>query len=225
MLQSIKNLYGNKLDASDGDIGHVKDFLFDDRNWAIRYLVADTGDWLPGRKVILSPYSFGRFDSVGKVLHVKLTRKQIQNSPAIETHKSHSPLFEEEYHRYYGWPNFWKGSALHGLKDIPILEVPLKATLSKPSPSIGSQLEHSDIHLHSTQTVNGYNVRTGENIIGHVSDFMMDVKNWVIGQLVVKTGHRLSGDEVLRPTSEVEGISYDESIVFINTITPLSPVS
>ena len=48
MLQGIKQLYGNKLGASDGDIGHVKDFFFDDQNWAIRYVVADTGSWLPG---------------------------------------------------------------------------------------------------------------------------------------------------------------------------------
>jgi hypothetical protein len=59
MLQSIKQLYGNKLGASDGDIGHVKDFYFDDQNWAVRYVVADTGSWLPGRQVLISPHAFG----------------------------------------------------------------------------------------------------------------------------------------------------------------------
>ena len=37
MLQSIKHLYGHKLEASDGEIGHVKDCYFDDQNWAVRY--------------------------------------------------------------------------------------------------------------------------------------------------------------------------------------------
>ena len=56
MLQSLKQLYGDKLGASDGEIGHVKDFYFDDQNWAVRYVVADTGSWLPGRQVLyLSP--------------------------------------------------------------------------------------------------------------------------------------------------------------------------
>ena len=59
MLQSIKQLYGEKLGASDGEIGHVKDFYLDDRNWAVRYLVADTGTWLPGRRVLLSPHAIG----------------------------------------------------------------------------------------------------------------------------------------------------------------------
>src|SRR4249920_3124468 len=87
MLRSIKELYGNKLGAPDGEIGHVKDFYFDDQNWAIRYLVVDTGTWLPGRQVLLSPYSLGRLDQVERVLRVNLTRKQIENSPSIETHK------------------------------------------------------------------------------------------------------------------------------------------
>ena len=55
MLRSIKQLHGAKLGASDGEIGHVKDFYFDDQNWAVRYVVADTGSWLPGRQVLISP--------------------------------------------------------------------------------------------------------------------------------------------------------------------------
>src|SRR6185436_7844826 len=104
MLRSIKQLYGNKLGASDGDIGHVKDFYFDDQNWAIRYLIADTGSWLPGRQVLLSPYSVLHIDRGEKTLRVNLTRKQIEESPSIESHKTVSRQYEEVYYRYYGWP-------------------------------------------------------------------------------------------------------------------------
>src|SRR5665213_1449900 len=76
MLRSIKQLYGDKLGASDGEIGHVKDFYFDDQNWAIRYLAVDTGSWLSGRQVLLSPHSLGRLDQGEKILRVNLTRKQ-----------------------------------------------------------------------------------------------------------------------------------------------------
>src|ERR1700729_3565539 len=102
MLQSLKQLYGNKFGAFDGEIGQVKDFYFDDQNWAVRYVVADTGSWLPGRQVLISPRAFGSFDQAGKILAVTLTRKQIENSPSIETHKPVSRQYEEEYHRYYG---------------------------------------------------------------------------------------------------------------------------
>jgi hypothetical protein len=66
MLQNIKELYGRKLAALDGDIGHVKDFYFDDENWVIRYLVADTGSWLTGRLVLLTPHVFGKLDQSEK---------------------------------------------------------------------------------------------------------------------------------------------------------------
>jgi hypothetical protein len=64
--------------------------------------------------------------------------------------------------------------------------------------------------------VNGYHFQASDGIIGHICDFMMDDKSWVIGQLVIKTGHRFSGKEVLIPTSKVDRISFDESTVFVN---------
>jgi hypothetical protein len=97
MLRSIKQVYGNTLGAPDGEIGQVKDFYFDDQNWTIRYLVVDTGLWLPGRQVLISPHSVGRLDHAERVLRVNLTRKQIENSPSIESHKPVSRQYEEEY--------------------------------------------------------------------------------------------------------------------------------
>ena len=214
MLRSIKELYGNKLGAADGDIGHVKDFYFDDQNWAIRYLVADTGTWLPGRQVLISPYSLGRLDQAEKVLRVNLTRKQIENSPSIDAHKPVSRQYEEEYYQYYGWPYYWEGSALWGLSGVPILELPAVTRPIGSAAVLGPQLERADAHLRSARAVDGYHFQTAAGIIGHVCDFMMDASNWAIGQLVIKTGHRLSGDEVLLPTKDVDRISYEESTVF-----------
>ena len=153
MLQSIKQLYGVKLSASDGEIGHVKDFYFDDQNWAIRYLVVDTGSWLPGRQVLLSPHSLGRLDQGEKVLRVNLTRKQIENCPSIESHKPVSRQYEEEYYRYYGWPYYWQGDALWGMSGFPILELPAKRLPSEPATGPGLQSERADAHLRSTQAV------------------------------------------------------------------------
>jgi hypothetical protein len=212
MLRSIKQLYGDKLGALDGEIGHVKDFYFDDQNWAVRYVVAETGSWLTGRQVLISPHSLGRLAPAGKVLRVNLTRKQIENSPSIESHKSVSRQYEEEYHRYYGWPYYWQGDALWGMSSVPMMELP-----SRPSaPANGPQPERPDAHLRSTLAVNGYHLQASDGLLGHVCDFMMDDENWAIGQLVIKTGHRLSGNEVRIPSSKVDRISYEESTVFVN---------
>lgn len=216
MLQSIKQLLGDKLGAADGGIGHVKDFYFDDQKWVVRYLVADTGSWLPGRQVLLSPHAIGSLPQAGKVLRVKLTRKQIENSPAIESHKPVTRQHEEEYHRHYGWPAYWLGYGMWGTGGVSILESPAKPPPSASVAGNGPQPKRADAHLRSTQAVSGYHVQATDGIIGHICDFMMDDKSWTIGQLVVKTGHRLTGNEVLVPVSKVDRISYDDSTVFVN---------
>jgi hypothetical protein len=216
MLRSIKELYGDKLGASDGEIGHVKDFYFDDHDWVVRYLVADTGTWLTGRQVLISPRSLGRLDQAEKIQRVNLTRKQIENSPSLESHKPVSRQYEEEYHRFYGWPSYWQGDGLWGATGFPILEMPAIPLSGNPTASPSPRRKRADAHLHSAQAVNGYNLQTGEGMPGHICDFMIDAQSWAICQLVIKTGHRLSGKDVLIPTSKVERISYEESTVFVD---------
>jgi len=216
MLRNIKQLYGNKLGASDGEIGHVKDFYFDDQNWAIRYLVADTGSWLPGRQVLISPHAFSSLHQAGKLLRANLTRQQIENSPSIESHKPVSRQYEEEYYRYYGWPFYWRGDALWGMSGSPILELPAKLLPSEQATASGRAPQRADAYLRSTQAMNGYHIKARDGTIGQVCDFMMDDQSWAICQLVVKTGHRFSGKEVEIPTSKVDRISWDESTVFVN---------
>jgi hypothetical protein len=216
MLQSIKQLYGTKLGASDGEIGHVKDFYFDDQIWAVRYVVADTGSWLSGSLVLLSPHAFSSLDATGKVLRVNLTRKLIEDSPLIESHKPVSRQYEEEYHRYYGWPYYWQGDALWGMSGFPILQLPAMPLANESAGDYRLPLERTDAHLRSTQAVGGYHLQASDGVIGHVCDFMMDAQSWAIRQLIVKTGHRFSGKEVQIPTRNVERISYPDSTVFVN---------
>jgi hypothetical protein len=216
MLRSIKQLYGDKLGAPDGEIGHVKDFYFDDQKWVVRYLVADTGSWLSGRKVLISPHAFGSLHQAGKVLLVNLTRKQIEDGPSIESHKPVSRQYEAEYYRYYGWPFYWEGSGLWGMGGFPLLELPPNPSPGDPAAASGPSDESADAHLRSTQAVNGYHLQASDGALGHICDFMMDDQSWAIHELVIKTGHRFSGKEVRIPASQVQRISYEQSTVFVN---------
>lgn len=112
MLIKAKTLEDFKLNSLDGDIGKVKDFYFDDQHWTIRYLVADTGGWLTGKQVLISPYALGDADRGQQNLTVDLTKKQIENSPSLDSDKPVSQQFETDYYGYYGYPMYSGGLSL-----------------------------------------------------------------------------------------------------------------
>ena len=87
MLRNVRHLRGYAILATDGAIGEVEDLYFDDDRWAIRYLVVDTGSWLPGRKVLISPHAIGRPDWMAQQLPVTLTKAQVEGSPDVDTRK------------------------------------------------------------------------------------------------------------------------------------------
>ena len=216
MLRSIKQLFGDKLGGYDSEIGHVKDFYFDDKHWVVRYVVVDTGSWISGRLVLISPHAFDRFPQGGKVLPVNLTRRQIEDSPAIEAHKPVSRQYEEEYYRYYGWPYYWLGNEVWGMSGFPILSKKSEPFRGEPRTDGVAKPEEVNARLRSARDVIGYQIQTGGEIVGHVTDFMMDDKSWVIHHLVVNTGNRFSGNKVLLSPDQVDRISWDESKVFVN---------
>ena len=211
MLQNITEIYGNKLTALDGDIGHVKDFYFDDESWVIRYLVVNTGSWLTGRLVLLSPHSFAKLDRYEMTLHVKLRKKQIENSPSIGSHKPVSRQYEVEYYKYYGWPAYWEGGAMWGLGGYPMVMPPAKDDGESPV-----HHHRDDKHLRSTLAVTGYHIQSVDGTIGRVSGVMVDDRSWATRELVVETGHWYAGKEILIPPSKVERISYEEAKVFVS---------
>jgi hypothetical protein len=206
MWRSVKQLYGDKIGALDGEIGHVKDFYFDDQNWKVRYVVVDTGSWLTGRQVLISPRALGGLGEAeaGNVLLANLTRLQIEESPPIATHLPVSRQYEEEYHRYYGWPCYWQGDPMWGMSDVMMLEPPNPHAAKPPEP-----------HLRSTLAINGCHLRATDGKIGHVRDFLLDDQTWRIGQLIVKIGPLLAGAEVLIPTTAANRVLYEESTITV----------
>jgi len=106
MLRSIKEITGYVLQAVDGEIGRCKDFLFDDENWTIRYMVADTGKWLPGKKVLISPISLAEPDWTSSLLPVRLSQKQVEQAPELDENAPVSRQYEIKYHQYFGWPTY-----------------------------------------------------------------------------------------------------------------------
>src|SRR5665213_3404720 len=120
MLHNVKELEGALVEAVDGQLGTVKDLYFDDKRWAIRYMVVETGTWLKGRKVLISPNAVHRVAWDDGVMHMSLTQQQVRDSPCIATDKPVSRQQEAAHHNYYGYPNYWDGINLWGLAAFPI---------------------------------------------------------------------------------------------------------
>jgi uncharacterized protein YrrD len=209
VLSKAKTLKGYKLDSLDGEIGKVKEFYFDDRYWTIRYLVADTGNWLTGRKVLISPYALNSVIKSEKHLSVDLTQKQIENSPSLDSHKPVSRQFEDDYYGYYGWPTYWSGSSVWG--DSPYIE----RNRNKWEEFTKGPREW-DRYLRSTHEVTGYHLQALDGEIGHIEDVIIDDETWAIRYLIINTENWWPGKKVLVSPQWIERMSWSESKAFVN---------
>ena len=172
MQKSVKDLKGYGIGATDGDIGKLDDFYFDDEAWTIRYLVADTGNWLLGRKVLISPIALGKADLSGERLNVTLTKKQVEESPSIDTDKPVSRQHEAYYHDYYGYPYYWSGPYLWGPMYFPQLS---DADQKRIEERRAEREEAGDLHLRSAANVTGiiWRLRMAASVMSKTSSLTM----------------------------------------------------
>jgi len=208
MLVKAKELKGYSLKGLDGDIGSAREFFFDDRHWAVRYLVANTASWLSDRKVLISPYSLSGVNSTDEKVSVQLTKKQIEDSPSIDTDKPVSHQLESSYNSYYGYPEYWGGPFMWGGHPYIVRD------RSRWGLSATKEIEW-DRHLRSTQEVTGYHLLALDGEIGHVDDFIIDDETWAIRYLVVATKNWWPGKKVLISPKWIESVSWDAREVAI----------
>ena len=206
MLYSASELRGYTLEASDTTLGQCSDFLFDDQHWTIRYMVADTRRWLPGRKVLVSPIAMSSPKSNVKTLPVSLTKQQVQDSPPLEEHAPVSRQFEREFTRYYNYGWYWTGPGLWGATPYPgpLLRPPEVTAAPGHNPDAANE----DRNLRSVNEVTGYYIQAVDGDLGHVEDFLIDGHTWTIRYLVVDTRNWLPGKKVSIPTQWVEKVDW-----------------
>jgi hypothetical protein len=226
MLRSVRDLQTFRIGASDGTIGSVRDFYFDDEAWVIRYLVVDTGGWLGGREVLISPFSIGTPDWVEQILPVSITKEQVKHSPIIDTDKPVSRQHETGYLGYYGYPYYWGGAGLWGEGVYP--QAMLSGT-AFPSDAAYTKAQaandrtalsdnemrhaHDDPHLRSCNAVNGYHIHATDGDIGHVQGFLVDERTWAIRYFIVNTSNWWLGHLVLVSPAWIKEVSWVNSKV------------
>jgi len=213
MQKSVKDLNGKAIVATDGEIGTVGDFYFDDKSWTIRYLIARTGSWFQGKDVLLSPFAVGKAILSADTLNVSLTKKQVEDSPSIDTDKPVSRQHEAKFHDYYGYPYYWSGPYLWGEMYFPQLADADRTIVEERR---AEQEDNGDLHLRSAAAVTGHYIEATDGDIGHVADFIIDDESWEIRYMVVDTTNWLPGKKVLVAPRWIDRVSWEESKVYVN---------
>jgi uncharacterized protein YrrD len=236
MLYSFQNLLGLTMGATDGEIGKVKDFYFDDKTWKLRYLVVETGSWLFGRKVLLSPIALQTPDWNEKVFPVNLTKDQIKHSPDIDTDKPVSRQQEEDLHSHYSWPidpgagvGFMTTGMVGGViaPDVPFeeriaeeLHYHENDPMSDRGPEPGEVHHHTgDPNLRNFKDVRGYKIHAADNELGEVKDFLVNSTNWNIPFVIAETGNWYSGTKISLATNRIDRIEWKDSAVYVDQTT------
>lgn len=221
MFERLKELKGYTIQATDGEIGKIDDFYFDDNEWTIRYAVVDTGGWLSGRKVLLTPDVLGRPIKNGKIYPVNLTRQQVKDSPNINTERPVSRQEEESLFGYYNWPPYWPegmGPAIPtGNPAIPA--VPVTGTMNPGINRTDSGVNEMDVlpeeqrynpFLRSFNEVAGYHINAEDGHAGKVEDFIVEDEKWNILYMIVEPGGLFSSKRVLLAPSWVQKVSLED---------------
>jgi PRC-barrel domain len=145
----------------------------------------------------------------GELIAINLTKKQIEDSPSLNSDQPVSRQFEEEYYGHFGWPSYSAGPYIWGFSPN-IVRDPEKLNVS-------GQVEKAwDPHLRSTHEVSGYHIQASDGEIGHVDDFLIDDETWAIRYLIIDTRNWWPGKKVLISPQWIERVSWNESKVFVN---------
>ena len=229
MLHSMKDLEGYTIGATDGVIGHVTDFYFDDEAWVIRYLVVETGAWLSSRRVLISPIAINEPNWSEKSFPAAITQEQVKNSPNIDTDKPVSRQHEIAYSGYYGYPHYWGGGGFWGNGVYPGMMLwgvgsggmseslagrPRKSPMEAETDE--ERRQHDDPHLRSGNAVVKYDVHATDGDIGHVQGLLIDERSWAIRYLIINTSNWWLGQQVLIAPQWIEGVSWNDRKVSVS---------
>ena len=219
MLWDASAINGYAIEASDGRLGTVSDLLFEDAGWLVRWLVVDTGNWLPGRKVLLPLSALERPDRALRHFPVKLTRQHVKDSPDINTEQPVSRQIEAHVYDYFGWDPYWGGSFLPMSN---AMATPFVARLYEQEPTppdlarANAQPNEGDPHLRSIAAVTGYHIHASDGEIGHVEDFLVDDAGWSIRYIKVDTRNWWPGERVLISPRSAREIDWADKLIHLD---------
>lgn len=222
MLQVISPLKGFSIEASNGRIGTVVDFLFDDASWTVRWLVVDCGTWLNGRKTLIHPSAILQQDLEQQQFVVALTKAQVEGAPELARDQPVSQQMETRLYDHYGWDPLWGGAnlaAIPGAMVSPLMGPPylgFGTADETEADGQGPAMRGSDPHLRSVDEVTGYRVHAVDGEIGHIENLMLDDADWSVRYFILDTRNWWFGQRVLISPLAVKRIDWFDRHVELN---------
>jgi len=205
------------IEAVDGPIGTVSDFLFDDASWQVRWLVADTGDWLASRKVILPPAALGHPDPARQRFSVRLSRQSVEDSPAIGPDQALSPAAEAGLYAHYGSSPYLSAGYLAEYRaPYGSTPFPLSGGQEQIRKMVDDERDRYNPSLRSFALLTGYHVESRDGDIGHLEDFLVDDADWSIRFLVIATRNWWPGKRVLISPKSVLQIDWQGKMITLD---------
>ena len=209
MLYRLNKIIGNKVLATDGEAGKIEDCYFDESSWLVRYFIVNTGNWLTGRKVLISPIAFDGFGEDERELHVDLMKDQIERSPGIDLDKPVSRQMEIDLFNHYGWFHYWSPGAFTGVAHLTHIPRDREEAVKK-------QQSTDDPFLRSTNEVTGYRIHAEDGYLGNVDDFIIDSEGAIIRYIGINTGNWLTGRKVIVYSDWIHEIDWSCRKVSVN---------
>lgn len=202
MLRSMYERLNYRVEATDGIVGTLDDFLLDDRTWAIRYAVINTGNWLPGRKVLMAREGFGEPDWPSHSVPLRASKAEIEAAPSLAEDRPVSRQYEESLYEHYHWAPYWAPGLAGGMA-MPISTK--EAAESTPRPD---EVKQGDPHLRSFKELLGYAIMAGGEKAGRLDNFMCLDESWEIPFLVASVGGWFHRDSLMVPTNRITEVSF-----------------
>lgn len=220
MLRKLHSLKSFVVNGRNGKLGTVDDFYFDQKQFVVRYLVIDTGNWLKHEETLISTHAIDDIDFENREIHVSLSSEQLEESPSIEKNSPISKTKEKALIEYFGWPDYWKKTHSSDSEFIHAGITERKKLLNFKTIEKEAAKQKSEIvetNLRSLEEVRGYKIHAKDDKFGHLEDlFVEEEDSWIIRYLLIDTRNILEGKSVLIAPDWIESISWFNKEIFVS---------
>ena len=220
MLKRLTDLQDYTLRTQDGAAAPIQDFIIDDFNWAVRYVVAQVGE----RLVALSTTVFTDFDDQQQAGVTRLNEAAILDGPSIDPARPLSREDELMLSEHYGWTPYWQTdqggdvpNTMPGdLTAIPLLDIQAEIDRERERLVPVTSSTGKESHLRSARTILGYTVMARDEDAGKLSEILVQSDDWNLHYLVVDTGGMLPGKKAVLSPQWVQKIDADDSRILVD---------